>query len=275
MKHFTLAIAIMFAMTGLVWADYQVTVTNNATTLANTLISDPNIVLNSATYTGGAAASGTFIGGNSAGLVIDKGILLTSGSAACTDQGPGQQNLNPNCSVTTGVGGSYIGGSTDETSLVIKFTPLVNAIVSFEYIFGSEEYPEWVGSQYNDAFKFFLNGTNIALIPFTTTPVEINTVNAGSNSQYYSGPVNLVAYDDYAGNYAGMFGLDASGAVNVGVENTLVLTIADRGDSIYDSGVFLKGFVNASPTIPEPGTWVLLATVLGGLAAQRKFRKTA
>ena len=44
---------------------------------------------------------------------------------------------------------------------------------------------EYVFSQYNDAFGFFLNGENIALIPGTKTPVSINNVNAEVNSQYY------------------------------------------------------------------------------------------
>lgn len=61
------------------------------------------------------------------------------------------------------------------------FTPEVN----FDYVFGSEEYVEYVFSQYNDAFGFFLNGENIALVPGTTTPVSINNVNAVVNSEYY------------------------------------------------------------------------------------------
>lgn len=61
------------------------------------------------------------------------------------------------------------------------FTPEVN----FDYVFGSEEYVEYVFSQYNDAFGFFLNGENIAIVPGTTTPVSINNVNAVVNSEYY------------------------------------------------------------------------------------------
>ena len=64
------------------------------------------------------------------------------------------------------------------------YTPVVN----FDYVFGSEEYYEYVGSPYNDAFGFFLNSQNIALVPGTTdTAVAINNVNDMTNSEYFVG----------------------------------------------------------------------------------------
>ena len=59
--------------------------------------------------------------------------------------------------------------------------------VSFEYIFASEEYYEYVDSEYNDVFGFFLNGENIALLPDGTTEVTINNVNYHQNQQYFLG----------------------------------------------------------------------------------------
>lgn len=53
------------------------------------------------------------------------------------------------------------------------------------YAFGSEEYPEYVGSQFNDVMAVFVNGKNCALVPGTTTPVAINSINQNLNSQYY------------------------------------------------------------------------------------------
>jgi hypothetical protein len=59
--------------------------------------------------------------------------------------------------------------------------------VSFQYVFASEEYNEYVCSNFNDVFAFFLNGvsvplaqTNIATIPGTNTPVAIYILNNGS-----------------------------------------------------------------------------------------------
>ena len=66
---------------------------------------------------------------------------------------------------------------------------------SFNYVFASEEYLEYVGS-INDAFGFFLSGpnpaggnyvnVNLAIVPGTAnTPVTIDNVNDATNSNYY------------------------------------------------------------------------------------------
>lgn len=49
----------------------------------------------------------------------------------------------------------------------------------FSFVFASEEYNEYVNSSFNDVFGFFVNGVNIALVPGTSTPVAINSVNCG------------------------------------------------------------------------------------------------
>ena len=81
----------------------------------------------------------------------------------------------------------------DECVIEFDFVPEGDSI-SFNYVFVSEEYPEYVCASFNDAFGFFLTGPNpnlpnynaenIALIPnpnnpstYTNTPVAINTVN--------------------------------------------------------------------------------------------------
>jgi len=48
-------------------------------------------------------------------------------------------------------------------TLTFKFIPTADTI-SFQYVFGSEEYSEFVGTPFNDTFAFLLNGHNIALI---------------------------------------------------------------------------------------------------------------
>jgi len=62
--------------------------------------------------------------------------------------------------------------------------------VSFKYSFGSEEYYEYVNSQFNDAFGFYLNGINIATLPSSSTDssiVAINNVNYDVNKGYFNG----------------------------------------------------------------------------------------
>ena len=78
----------------------------------------------------------------------------------------------------------------DAAVLQFDFVPYQDS-VTFEYVFGSDEYTEYVGSPYNDVFAFFISGPgiagkqNIALIPGTSTPVSINNVNHIFNTQYY------------------------------------------------------------------------------------------
>lgn len=246
-------------------ADLSVTPYTTALELAQALIQTPTITINSASYTGASIASGFFTGGLSAGLTFDSGILLTSGEATNV--------IGPNTS--TGASYSNGGGATpnitngiDGCTLNIVFTP-TSDVISFQYIFGSEEYNEWVGSSYNDAFKFVLNGTNIALIPGTNSAVEINSVNLGSNASYFfdntSGTKNT-QLDGLVGTNSGCW-LYASGLVNPGVQNVISIEIADRGDSALDSAVFLAGgsFKDELPpdgAVPEPSTYGLAGTAL-------------
>jgi outer membrane protein OmpA-like peptidoglycan-associated protein len=68
------------------------------------------------------------------------------------------------------------------------FVPMANSL-QFNYQFGSDEYPEWVNSGYNDIFAFYVSdetsSRNIALVPGTSVPVSINTINDKTNSNYF------------------------------------------------------------------------------------------
>jgi gliding motility-associated-like protein len=90
-------------------------------------------------------------------------------------------------------GGNNIG---NRAVLEFDFVPTKD-MVSFRYVFSSEEYETWVCSEYNDAFGFFISGPgiptningpftnnamNIALIPGSLSRVSINSVNNGQMS---------------------------------------------------------------------------------------------
>jgi outer membrane protein OmpA-like peptidoglycan-associated protein len=77
----------------------------------------------------------------------------------------------------------------DISIIEFDFIPLFNKVV-FEYSFGSEEYKEYVGSQFNDVFGFFVTGPemkqkNVALLPQDKNAVTINNVNHKKNKIYF------------------------------------------------------------------------------------------
>lgn len=170
------------------------------------------VVPGSVQYVAGDGQGGFFTGGASAGITIDQGILLTSGQASLA-VGP---NTVPDATYSWGTAGdgdlnSLVPGYTtfDASSLTFKFTAAQPGKLYFNYVFGSEEYNEYVHSAFNNVFGFFLDGVNVALLPGSTTPVSINNVNYLDNSAYYInnagpgdpipkvGPLDDIQYDGF------------------------------------------------------------------------------
>ena len=179
------------------WGDMTVTPMGgalNANAMAAALLdASSGITINSASYTGANGASGTFEVGTDI-IGIDRGILLTSGAVAIVP-GPndandaGEDNGRPGDAQLDGL---IPGGATQDASvLTIRFTPTGNQ-VRFSYVFASEEYNEYVGSEYNDLFAFFVGGTNYAVLPGTSTPVAINNVNCGTSTDLAADKLQLL-----------------------------------------------------------------------------------
>lgn len=106
------------------------------------------------------------------------------------------------------------------------------------YAFASEEYPDFVGSSYNDVMGIFVDGKNCALVPGTTTPVAINTVNHETNSQYYVD--NSAGASGYSTTMNGLtVPLECRMPVEPGQQVTVEVAVADASDRIYDSAIAL------------------------------------
>jgi gliding motility-associated-like protein len=126
--------------------------------------------------------------------------------------------------------------------------------LKFDFVFGSEEYLEWVGSPFNDVFGFFISGpgvgvdVNIALVPGTSTPVAINTVNNISNTSYFYNNQNPlgqgIQFDGFTQNLKALVG-----SLTPCETYHLKLIIADGSDRIYDSGVFISRIESNPVTI--------------------------
>ncbi len=233
----------------------------------NTLLGS-GVTVSNITFSGDANQIGHFLGNNS-NIPLDSGVVMGTGDVAMA---PGPNDLG-----STDLGGGNFGvgdtdldiivgpfGTNDAAILEFDFIPIGDT-VSFNYIFASEEYPEFVNGGFNDAFGFFISGPgfngpyqnqaeNIALIPGTTTPVTIDDVNNGTanlgpcvNCAYYvANGTGLVGEPQYTDptvvQYDGLTTvLTAIAAVQCGQTYHIKLAIADAGDTAYDSAVFLEG----------------------------------
>jgi len=236
------------------FAQLIVTPTSAASVLAQK-IAGTGISVTNATLNCGVNASGTFTytGSN---LGISKGIILNTGTA--TDAANAGTYF---CAVANGNNFSDPNlisieplASYDACVLQFDIIPTFNNI-NLTFVFGSEEYPNFVNSSYNDAFGFFLtgpnpsggnySGLNIGLLP-NSTPVSINNVNAGTNPTYfhdnYTSPNTDIAYDGYT------IPITSSTPVVPNATYHMKIAIADAGDEIYDSGLFIKDSVFTSCT---------------------------
>ncbi len=183
--------------------------------------------------------NGQYLGVHS-GLVLSTGLTTNIGSA----------NTETNSGVDTGTPGSSeissYGGATSYNAISIDFDfiPIISDTIRFNYIFASEEYPEYSNTQFTDRFLFLVSengGTavNVAIVPGTAnTQVEINTINQDINSQYF--------IDNQTGTNSTMFIFDgytvplqAKFYTQVGDSYHIKLVIADIGDGIFDSAIFL------------------------------------
>lgn len=197
------------------------------------------------------------------GTGLSSGVILSTGDVNDANQA----NLIGSTSTNFNGGGdadlsALVGGLTTNDAVVfeIDFVPFGDTVV-FNYVFASEEYPEYVNSSFNDVFAFFVSSPtmpmqNIALIPGTTMPVAINNVNSGLNSSYYvTNTSNQIEYDGYTTP------MTATVALIPNQTYTLKIAIADVSDHVFDSAVLLEfgsfssfgssNFVSGLTTTPD------------------------
>lgn len=192
------------------------------------------------------------VGASSVGM--DKGVILSSGNAVSAP-GPcggnaSTANGGPSDDDLAALAGINV---NDAAGIEFDFVPTIDQL-TFNYVFASEEYCEWVG-QYNDAFGFFISGPgingpfsnnaeNIALIPGTTTNVAINNVNHNTNTQYFNPNANNcggftncndIKYDGYTTIFtAEVYNLEPCETYHI------KLVVGDANDQIFDTAVFLE-----------------------------------
>lgn len=179
---------------------------------------------------------------------FESGIVLTSGYA--------KNAIGPSGGIESDGGEGWTGDSAtntlagqmtkNATVFEFDFVPYGNEI-SFNYIFASEEYPDFTCMDYNDVFGFIISGPgiindsglpgkNIALLP-NGDYVTINNVNedwCGDDEFFIPGPFNYIAH----GGRTEV--LTAYSEVIPGETYHIRLMVADAVDTQYDSAVFLE-----------------------------------
>jgi gliding motility-associated-like protein len=223
----------------------------NSNAAVQNVLLGAGVTASNITFQGDNAQIGGFTC-NSCGLGIGNGVVIGSGNVDGAD-GPnssGSFNQGPP-DFSDGVGDIDLeelsGMSLNNTAVLeFDFVPTGDSL-AFNYVFSSDEYPEFVNS-INDAFGFFLSGPglngpytnsamNIALIPGSTVPISINTVNDFQNSAYY------------VDNTGGVANVQADGLTTVltayaevicGENYHIKIVIGDAMDNLYDSWVFLE-----------------------------------
>ena len=244
--------------------------------LVQNVLLGSGVTVSNISFNGVPVTIGSFDASNT-NLGIDEGIIMTTGTILDV---PGEGPHGPNNSLGAGKDNSAPGypllsnligniATYDAAILEFDFVPYSDS-VKFNYVFGSEEYPEYVSSTFNDAFAFFISGPgipggmqNIAQVPFGGGPVTINNVNNGQanagpcqNCTYYnnngdgnSAPqnssANFIQYDGFTDV------MTAESAVQCGQTYHLIICIADAGDGLLDSGIFLEANSLSSKTPVE------------------------
>ena len=255
---------------------FSVGATNNIETLKNNLLGTNTAGLSdfSISITGDEEAFGIFTNdpfGLTSGVVLSTGkvtdipgpnLVSTSGNDLSRDFDPS-------------------GEAGDFAQLNLSFFADSSAEkLFFEYVFGSEEFLEYGGSEFNDSVELLLNGTNLAKLSDGKI-VTINnlTPNADDRSTDHPDYINNPSLTGIAADIIKLDGftkvLGFEGLLQKNQTNVLSIRIKDVGDGSLDSAVFIKG--NSVGTlkaeaVPEPMTVGGLMAGGAMLAAGRKLR---
>lgn len=232
-------------------AQFSVDSISNQISAVEDLFLANGIFVNNISFIGDSAQLGWLTDGDSISLGINDGLVLSTGIAAVVSNGNnisggtwGTQSTNADLSSLTGF------PTYDLAQLDFDFIATGDSM-TFQFVFGSAEYPEWVGSNFNDIFGFFLSGpgivgpytnsaVNIAVVPGTNQVVSINTINMNVNPSLFIDNSALTIPGFYCDGYTvPMFA--SMGNLVVGETYHITLAVTDASDSALDSWVFLGG----------------------------------
>ena len=226
------------------------------------IVPGKGVVIKNVRYAGMPAALGEFAYPD-AKKIFASGIVMSTGKASDM----AAANTNPKTSTVNGSTGdknlyALAGGRTFDAA-VLDFDFMADKdSLAFSFLFASEEYHDYVGSTFNDAFAIVITGPgmpagkNFAVLPGTTQPITVNSINPNQNRQFYvdNNPFNLVGKineqvkaglnQDVLNNFS-FDGMSKVFSVGCRIQPKQIyhfqMSIADAGDGTVDSAVLLEG----------------------------------
>ncbi len=201
-----------------------------------------------ANFSGDTGARGIYTGGDTTTEGVtpsDSGVILSTGSVGLFTNGDGSTNTN----IAGGAGIDNAGGingdadlngvsgqsTFDGAILNVVFVP-EGDYITMQFVFTSEEYPEYVFQNVNDSFGVWVNGEFVPVSITVQGNVSIDTVNPTTNQNLYidnTGDQFNTEMDGFT------YTLSIKAPVNPGQENTIKIGIADGGDSVWDSNLLI------------------------------------
>jgi len=253
-------------------AEIIVPAANQADTLAQNIFG-AGVTINSSSYTGAASQAATFSGAldgaGSAFLGFDSGVIFSTGNAdgivGTADSGsfgtnitdPGATDDDPDFnSLEDGI-------STFDASFLEANITSTTGVLTLQFVFGSDEYNEYVYAGFNDSIGIWINGVNYA-VTTDGQQVGIDTINSAGTINPTSGQSAdskdpNSTHDPADGIYESanqslhvtrtteptqMDGYTTTLSVNInlqiGVATDIKIGIADTGDAIYDSWLIVR-----------------------------------
>lgn len=235
----------------------------NAMTMANTIFGD-GVTVTGASYTGPSNSSAVYSNGELTGGVLPSGsgVLLSTGNVRDFTQSRGDPNDSSGTGTDTwGINNNSqfnaIAGTRtyDAVWLDVDFIPTGN-VMTMQFVFSSEEYPEYVNSSFNDVVGVWINGTYVPVTVGNGT-TSINNINPNSQPNLFIDNTG----DQYNTEMDGFtVTLTLTIPVNPGVVNSIRIGIADTGDAAYDSNLAIIGDSVQTVLVPQDDLATMFAT---------------